>query len=517
MLPNPPNVSSIKTRVLIVDDDGTMSRYLQSYLSRRNFDVSTALSGEEAIRMFRVFDPQLVLLDFAMPGMNGIETLERIKGIKSDIAVIMISGQTAPETIFRASKLGADDFLSKPFEPKDLDVRIAKLLDRQRISTEVTQMRDQVRKQADFSMLFGTSPKMEEVKQTIEQVADTNATVLIRGESGTGKEVVARMCYSQSPRSDKPFVKVNCAAIPHELLESELFGYEPGAFTGANRQKLGKFEQANNGTIFLDEISEMHPALQAKLLHVLQDGEFARLGGKRDISVDVRVLSATNKPLERAVEEGLFREDLFYRLNVVTIHIPPLRERREEIPLFLDYFLRKYSEYYGKSPAPFSDYAISRMMDYTWPGNIRELENLVKRYVIVGNESQIIRELSTHKPIVSSMTGASPIWGLRDSAGQLQSQGSQSQQQQAAANAAAAAAVVPIPVPTSQEDMPSLLEIGKRAAMEAEREAIEKVLTQTRWNRRQAAKILKISYKALLNKLKAMEETRAIQPRQYSA
>src|SRR5713101_6833525 len=273
-------LSDQKTRVLIVDDDGSMSKFLGSYLSRRNFEVSTAASGEEAIRMFRVYDPVLVLLDVAMAGMSGIETLERI-----------------------------------------------------------------------------------------EQVADTTATVLIRGESGTGKEVVARMVYAQSGRHDKPFVKVNCAAIPHELLESELFGYEPGAFTGANRQKLGKFEQANYGSIFLDEISEMHPALQAKLLHVLQDGEFARLGGKRDIQVDVRVLAATNKPLEKAVEEGVFREDLFYRLNVVTIHIPPLRERREEIPVFLKYFLEKYSQHYGKHPSMFSEYAITRMMEYPWPGN----------------------------------------------------------------------------------------------------------------------------------------------------
>src|SRR6202020_742959 len=198
---------------------------------------------------------------------------------------------------------------------------------------------------------------------------------LIRGESGTGKEVVARMIYAHSSRREKPFIKVNCAAIPHELLESELFGYEPGAFTGANRQKLGKFDLAHAGSLFLDEISEMHPALQAKLLHVLQDGEFSRLGGKRDISVDVRILAATNKHLERAVEDGTFREDLFYRLNVITIHIPPLRERREEIPVFLDYFLRKYSEFYSKQPAPFSDFALSSMMEYHWPGNIRELEN----------------------------------------------------------------------------------------------------------------------------------------------
>jgi len=501
-----------KTRVLIVDDDGSMARYLTTYLVRHNFDVSSAASGEEAIRMFRVYDPNLVLLDVSMPGMGGIETLERIKQIKPEVSVIMLSGQNNPELIFRASKLGADDYVSKPFEPKELEVRITKVLERQRLVSEVTQLREQVRRHSDFTMLFGTSPKMEEVKMTIEQVADTNATVLIRGESGTGKEVVARMVYGQSTRADKPFVKVNCAAIPHELLESELFGYEPGAFTGANRQKLGKFDQANNGTIFLDEVSEMHPALQAKLLHVLQDGEFSRLGGKRDIAVDVRVLAATNKPLERAVEEGLFREDLFYRLNVVTIHIPPLRERREEIPVFLDFFLRKYSEFYGKQQPPFSDYAVSRMMEYSWPGNIRELENLVKRYVIVGNEPQIIRELSTHKPILSSVSALAPT---RSGVGA----GSFEQ----AAAQASSGAVSPPPSSngngsnTVEMEMPSLLEIGRRAAMQAEREAIERVLAQTRWNRRQAARILKISYKALLNKLKAMEEQAQIQTRQRSA
>jgi DNA-binding NtrC family response regulator len=485
-------------RVLIVDDDTSMAKYLQVYLVRRNFDVSTAGSGEEAIRLFRVCDPHLVLLDLAMPGMNGIDTLERMKQIKPDVAVIVLSAQSNPELIFKASKLGADDYLGKPFEPKELDLRVAKVLDRQRVVTEVTQLREQVRRQSDFTTLFGTSPKMEEVKMTIEQVADTNVTVLVRGESGTGKEVVARMIYAQSTRREKPFVKVNCAAIPHELLESELFGYEPGAFTGANRQKLGKFDQANNGTLFLDEISEMHPALQAKILHVLQDGEFSRLGGKRDIAVDVRVLAATNKPLERAVEEGLFREDLFYRLNVVTIHIPPLRERREEIPLFLDLFLRKYSEYYGKNPAVFSDYALGRMMEYSWPGNIRELENLVKRYVIVGNEPQIIRELSTHKPIVSSLGANSSSWEVKIT-------------EDSSTRVPVATPTQPPPVAINladgrERETPSLLEIGRRAAMHAEREAISRVLAQTRWNRRQAAKILKISYKALLNKLKAMED-----------
>jgi DNA-binding NtrC family response regulator len=501
-------MQSQKIRALIIDDDASMARHLSAHLSRQNFDVNTVGSGEESIRMFRACDPALVLLDIAMNGSSGIETLERIKQIKPGVSVIMLSAQNNPALIFKASKLGADDYISKPFEPKELEVRIAKVLDKQRLVSEVTQLREQVRRHSDFSVLFGTSPKMEEVKMTIEQVADTTATVLIRGESGTGKEVVARMVYAQSGRRDKPFVKVNCAAIPHELLESELFGYEPGAFTGANRQKLGKFDQANSGTIFLDEISEMHPALQAKLLHVLQDGEFARLGGKRDIAVDVRVLAATNKPLERAVEEGIFREDLFYRLNVVTIHIPPLRERREDIPVFLDFFLRRYSELYGKQPAPFTDYAVSRVMEYNWPGNIRELDNLVKRYVIVGNESQIMRELSTHKPIITATGSAnSPIWGIKQNDG---------------------ATVVPIAVTTpapplggggqfTEMETPSLLEIGRRAARQAERQAIERVLAQTRWNRRQAARILKISYKALLNKLKAMGEQDQVHSRQRSA
>jgi DNA-binding NtrC family response regulator len=492
-----------RTRILIVDDDRADSQFLSAHLTRRSYDVSSASTGDEAIRMFRVFDPALVLLDADARGMDGMETLERLKQIKPEVSIIMTASSGSPEMIFRASKLGADDFIAKPVDLAALDQRMTRLLDGQRLTSEVTQLRDQVRRQSDFSMLFGTSPKMEDVKNTIEQVADTNATVLIRGESGTGKEVVARMVFSHSLRREKPFVKVNCAAIPHELLESELFGYEPGAFTGANRQKLGKFDLAHGGTIFLDEISEMHPALQAKLLHVLQDGGFARLGGKRDIAVDVRVLAATNKQLERAVEEGMFREDLFYRLNVVSIQIPPLRERQEEIPVFLDFFLRKYSEYYGKQPPPFTDYAVSRMMEYTWPGNIRELENLVKRYVIVGNESQIIRELSTHKPVVSP--GATPI------------QGSDTKSNGASGSIQAHPRPAP-PEPASNHeplqpagDPPgsvtlSLLEIGRRAAMQAEREAIERVLNETRWNRRQAAKLLKVSYKALLNKLKVMEE-----------
>ena len=259
-----------KLRVLVVDDDIAMGRSLAAQLIRRGFEVSSASGSDEAFRALKVCDPALVLLGLDGPGATALDLLGRVRQAKPETCIILLSARQDPEMIFTASKLGADEYLPKPFNAADLDLRINKILDKQRVASEGgSQLRDQVRRNRDFAGLFGTSPRMEEVKNTIEQVADTTATVLIRGESGTGKEVVARMIYAQSGREDKPFVKVNCAAIPHELLESELFGYEPGAFTGANRQKLGKFDLANAGTLFLDEVSEMHPALQAKLLHVL--------------------------------------------------------------------------------------------------------------------------------------------------------------------------------------------------------------------------------------------------------
>lgn len=487
-----------KVRVLIAGDDMGRGRFLASHLTCRGFDVSNASAGEEALRLLRAHDPTLVVLDTSGDDKNVLDTLERLKRTKPDVPVLLIAGGQDPDIIFQASKLGADDYLAKSLDTKDLDLHIDGILEKLPRGGEATQLRDRVRRNRDFAGLFGTSPRMEEVKNTIEQVADTTATVLIRGESGTGKEVVARMIYAQSGRGEKPFVKVNCAAIPHELLESELFGYEPGAFTGAHRQKLGKFDLANSGTLFLDEVGEMHPSLQAKLLHVLQDGGFSRLGGKHDISVDVRVLAATNQLLEEAVQDGTFREDLFYRLNVITVHIPPLRERREEIPVFLDYFLRKYSEFYGKQPAPFGESATSRMLEYNWPGNIRELENLVKRYVIVGNEAQIVRELSSHR------TTSSTVPAFTSPAGWAEARPGEG----------GSSAAKPIPINTLQgnaadSESLSLLEIGRRAALSAEREAIERVLIQTRWNRRQAAKILKVSYKALLNKLKIIDEQNA--------
>ena len=468
-----PRTSEGRPRLILLERDAAEGRELAAVLGRR-FEVRSTASLEDCVRLLRSFNAAAVLIE---AGFLNADLIPRLREAKPGLAVVVVSAVNDATLAFKASKFGADDFFVRTESQGSIEAKLIAVTGS--LPTQAAPPRSASR--PDFAMLFGTSPKMEDVKSTIDKVAETNATVLIRGESGTGKEMVARMIYSSSGRAEKPFVKVNCAAIPYELLESELFGYEQGAFTGANRQKPGKFDQADNGTLFLDEISEMHPSLQAKLLHVLQDGEFARLGGKRDVAVDVRVLAATNKQLERDVAEGRFREDLFYRLNVVSIHIPPLRERREEIPVFLEYFLSKYSDYYNKRPAPFSGMAIDRMMDYSWPGNIRELENLVKRYTIVGNESQILRELSTHKPIVAS------------------------------APALEQAAVREIPARTlgasvDGDDQPSLLEIGRRAAMKAEREAIERTLLQTKWNRRQAAKILKISYKALLNKMKAYEE-----------
>ena len=447
-----------KTRVLIVDDDADMAKYLVSHLSRRNFEVTVASTDQEALRIFRALDPILVLVDTTTNSTAGLEVLERLKYMKPTVSIVVLSDDRDPESIFKASKLGADDYLSKPVDTKELDVRVGRVLDTQRLHAEVTQLREQVRQQSDFTMLFGTSPRMLEVKMTIEQVADTTATVLVRGESGTGKEVVARMVHSESSRADKPFVKVNCAAIPHELLESELFGYEPGAFTGATRQKLGKFEQANCGTIFLDEISEMHPALQAKLLHVLQDHEFSRLGGKRDIQVDVRVLAATNKPLERAVEEGVFREDLFYRLNVVTIHIPPLRERREEIPGLVAWFLDKFNAQYGRHKA-LAPETLRQLSESPWSGNVRELENVVRRMVMLPD-------------------------GEQDFAVQVRAEYPR-----------------PVPLRPGPPVTESLRELGRRGAREAERQALSEVLEWVYWNRAEAACILKVSYKTLLNKI----------------
>jgi two-component system response regulator AtoC len=354
-----------------------------------------------------------------------------------------------------------------------------------------------------YGELLGTSDQMREVRELIGRVADTDVTVLVRGESGTGKELVARAVHEASPRRDRTFVKVNCAALPAELLESELFGFERGAFTGAIQHKPGKFEFANHGTMFLDEISEMSAPLQSKLLQVLQDGEFARLGGRQDVRVDVRVVAATNRDLEAAVAEGQFREDLFFRLNVVCITLPPLRQRRDEIPLLTEYFLRRYAEHYNKTPIALATDTMRLFAEYDWPGNVRELENLVKRMVILGSDTAIRRDVAD--AIAGRSPRVSPIPALQGPAAEA----SGGRTPPAASAPPPAAAAPAPPAPQRAAITGSLKDIGRNAAREAERELIFRTLQHTRWNRREAAEILGISYKALLYKIKEAELDKA--------
>jgi transcriptional regulator with GAF, ATPase, and Fis domain len=351
--------------------------------------------------------------------------------------------------------------------------------------------------------LLGTSDQMREVRALVSRVADTDVTVLVRGESGTGKELVARAVHDASPRREKTFVKVNCAALPAELLESELFGFERGAFTGAIQHKPGKFEFANHGTMFLDEISEMGAPLQSKLLQVLQDGEFARLGGRQDVRVDVRVVAATNRDLEGAVAEGQFREDLFFRLNVVCITLPPLRQRRDEIPALTEHFLTHYSVHYNKPPLALATDTLRLFAEYDWPGNVRELENLVKRMVILGSDTSIRREVAD--AIAARSQRTSPIPALNGIGASVPAAHQPASPPPAAPAAAAPAPPPPLPPPVTG----SLKDIGRMAAREAERELIYRTLQQTRWNRREAAEILGISYKALLYKIKDAELDKA--------
>jgi two-component system response regulator AtoC len=459
-------------RVLVIDDDPGIRELLEAQVSRLGYRVDSAPDGERALELLEDLRPDVVTLDVILPGMGGIETLRQLKQRLPDVPVVMLSGHGQAPVIVEAMRLGAADFLRKPFEAEELELAFQKALENRALKEEVHQLRDRVRSESEMLLLFGDNPKMKEVRDIIEQVADTDITVLIRGESGTGKELVARGLYQLSSRRNRPFVKVNCAALPSELLESELFGFEKGAFTGAQKRKLGKFEYANAGTIFLDEISEMQPGLQAKLLQVLQDGEFSRLGSESDVRVDTRVIAATNRNLEEAVREGSFREDLYYRLNVVTIHLPPLRDRIDAVPLLVDHFLEKYNRQYRKKLTQLSAETMDVFMNYHWPGNVRELENMVKRMVVLGNEQAVLQEIALREAPTFDRGHDEMI------------------------------DVGALGVDLSNGRGVDLKAISKRAAQIAEKRVIEKVLSETRWNRKEAAERLQISYKALLYKMK---------------
>jgi DNA-binding NtrC family response regulator len=451
--------------ILLVDDEPSVLRYTKTLLEIENYHVETAASGEEALqRMNRGPAPNLIVLDLVMPGMDGMQTLESCKKLRPEQKVVMISCVSDTNKVVQAMKLGASDYLTKPFLPPQLQGAVRKALDSAKANVQIvnapeksTEMVDEL---DDDLFFLAVSPVMKQIRAQAALIAKVNVPVLLLGESGVGKEILARLIHKMSIRAHRSMVKVNCAALPADLLESELFGYDAGAFTGASKSKPGKFELAHKGTILLDEIGEMSAGLQAKLLHVLQDGTFSRLGGRGNISVDARVLAATNIDVKKAIAERKLREDLYYRLNAFTITVPPLRERREEIPVLLRYYMNKMAQQFGKNALPISDKLVQECLRYNWPGNLRELGNFVKRYLVLENENMLVDELQNKGKDGSIDDGASVsgrgglkalVRGLKD---------------------------------------------------DAEAKEIQRALEDSNWNRKVAAAELNISYKALLYKIK---------------
>lgn len=440
-----------KLRILVVDDQSSVRELLRAVLESDGHEVETAASGEEAVARLKTGFHDLVIMDIRMPGLDGVAALGRMKDLSPETGVVMMTAYASVETAVEAMKRGALDYITKPIDIDEVRTVIARFAEASSPEEDVGEEDVEV-----GGEVVGASAAFREVLEIAHRVAEADATVLVLGESGTGKEVIAREIHRASGRARKPFVAVNCSAIPEGLLESELFGHEKGAFTGAVRQKKGRFEIADGGTIFLDEIGDMSAALQAKLLRFLQDHTFQRVGGSSDTNVDVRVIAATNRDLDAAVADGSFREDLFFRLNVVSIVVPPLRSRREDIPLLVEHFLRVYTQA-GSKPKKMSPRAMRLAMDYDWPGNIRELENAIQRAVVLSRGETIFPE---HLPAkVQAVAG------------------------------------------DEADDAPR---VG-RTIREVERDTIVKALRETGGNRTHAAKILGISRRTLQNKIREYE------------
>jgi two-component system nitrogen regulation response regulator GlnG len=378
------------SKLLLIDDEADLRYSFQRILDTPEIELTTAASGEEGLRLIPKLKPDLVIMDIRLAGITGLETLRRIRQIDPKLLVILMTAYGTTQTAIEAMKLGAYDYLLKPFDVPKLKDLIATALKAAHDMTQVVSYQPLLEEEDYEQGIVGRSEPMQQVFKLIGQLAATDATALISGESGTGKELVARAIYHHSNRSQQPFLAVNCAAIPEQLLESELFGHERGAFTGAATQRIGKFEQCNHGTLFLDEIGDMTPATQTKILRVLQSGTFERVGGNQPISVDVRIIAATNRGLEQAVASRQFREDLFYRLNVVRIHLPPLRERRDDIRLLVNYFLQAFAKEQERAPKSIAPGVIRALEKYHWPGNVRELENIIRRALVVAKGDAIL-------------------------------------------------------------------------------------------------------------------------------
>lgn len=478
---------NVEGKILLVDDDPSFVNLTRTFLEGKGLEVIVSTNKKEAIAAFDKHRPSFVLLDVYLPDGSGIDLVSRFRNGNAYLPILMVSGQSEIEEVVRAMRLGATDYLKKPFDYEELFIKIDLALKGIKEKKELNELRSLRSGDDEYTLLFDIFDSMKKVKAMVDQVAETDITVLITGESGTGKDLIARAIHKGSYIRENPFVKVNCAALPYELLESELFGYEKGAFTGAYRRKLGKFELASKGTIFLDEISEMPVKLQSKLLQVVQDRSFSRVGGERDIEVNTRIVAATNRDLEEAVRKGSFREDLYYRINVVNIHLPALRERKEDISVLTERFLSKFANMYNKDDIRISDTLIDLFTKYSWPGNIRELENIIKRVILMGSDFQVIQEiirkredemLYAESGLQNSVPGGTGIVRERDEVSQM---------------------IENLDLNSGEV---SLKEISKTASRRAERIVIEKVLNEVQWNRRKASKILKISYKALLYKMK---------------
>ena len=450
---------AVAERVLIVEDDTATRTGLAELVQAWGFQTDEAADGEEALRKVTTFRPAIIVSDLVMPRMGGADLLRALKDQLSDITFILLTAQGTVESAVEAIKEGAYDYLSKPVDPQRLQILLQKAVERQETLREVRHLRRQLREQGSFGRIIGNSPGIRGVYRVIEQAAPTSASVLISGESGTGKELIAQTIHELSARASFPFVAINCAAIPETLLESEIFGHEKGAFTGASDRRTGVFELAHRGTLFLDEIAEMMPATQVKLLRVLQERIFRRLGGRQEISVDVRVIAATNVVPQEAVNSGRLREDLFYRLNVFAIDLPPLRARREDIPLLVQTFLTEFNRTNGKHIRAVDQETMYILERYPWPGNIRELRNVIERATILA-ESEFIEP--RHLP--------------------------------------------PTLISRGEESLPTLTISPGTTVDEAERQLIMLTLGHTRNNKTRAAEILGISLKTLHNKLNRMKE-----------
>jgi two-component system response regulator AtoC len=451
--------------ILVVEHEPEVRTFLEMTLRSDGFGVETAEDGEEGLNCLQTGLPiAAVLLDVSIPKRDGLQVLREIRGSERNLPVIMISGSPSSSLIVEFMRAGANDFLGKPVSSESLQRVLSNVFGEPAAPSPPKRTRSS----AAADVFFGTSPAMKSLQNTVPLVGWSEAPVLIQGETGVGKEVLARHLHSLSHRANKPFLKLNCAALPSELVESELFGYERGAFTGAFQRKLGMFEIADGGTLLLDEIGDMDFKLQAKLLQVLQDHEFQRLGGKETVRVDVRVIAATHNDLERSIVSGKFRQDLYYRLNVVTLSVPPLRELRDDILPLTEFLLRKHAGD-GASPPQITFQLKQALLLHDWPGNVRELENVVRKFIVLRNPDLVARDLMRCANRETFMGGASDP-----------------------------SPVVPSPAP------PPILEQVDRAKLQAEAEAILAALQTTHWNRKKAASLLKIDYKALLYKMKKL-------------